>query len=67
MNEIEFESPKVILADNDFSFFIQNEDILNMSDEEINNVFDSLYGYIMKDAVYPHLESLKNNLLTCVL
>ena len=43
------------MTDNDLKKFLQNNNVCEMSVEKLNYYFDSFYGVIMKDAVYPHL------------
>jgi hypothetical protein len=43
------------MTEKDFGLFIESDDILKMSDENVDMFFDGLYGYILNDAVYPHL------------
>jgi len=42
-----------------FSDLISEKDIANMSNKSVDGIFDSVYKYIMKDAVYPHLSGIK--------
>jgi len=42
-----------------FNDLFSEKDIANMSNESIDSIFNSVYKYIMKDAVYPHLSGIK--------
>lgn len=43
------------MTDSDLKTFLQNKNVYEMSVEKLNYYFDSFYGFIMNDAVYPHL------------
>jgi len=42
-----------------FNDLFCEKDITNMSNESVDSIFDSVYKYIMKDAVYPHLSGIR--------
>ena len=44
-----------------FERFFQEENILSLSDKNIDEVFFFLYNDILKEAVYPHLTKLLKN------
>jgi len=42
-----------------FNDLVSEKDIANMSNENIDSIFDVVYKHIMKDAVYPHLSGIR--------
>lgn len=47
------------MTDNDLKSFIQSKNVLEMSVDKLNYYFDSFYDFILKNAVYPHLDLQK--------
>ena len=42
-----------------FNDLFSEIDIANMSNESVDGIFDAVYKFIMKDAVYPHLSGIR--------
>jgi hypothetical protein len=42
-----------------FKDLFNEKDITDMSNENIDSIFNSVYQYIMKNAVYPHLAEIR--------
>jgi hypothetical protein len=62
MNEskkLETKRSPQILSEASFDDFFQKDDVLKMSVENIENVFEYVYKNILKEAVYPHLSKTK--------
>jgi hypothetical protein len=50
-----------IISEKKVNEFFSKKDIADMSNESVDGIFDSVYKYIMKDAVYPHLVGISVN------
>lgn len=47
------------MTDDDLKGFLQSKNVFEMSVEKLNYYFDSFYDFILKNAVYPHLDLQK--------
>lgn len=61
MNIADVKQENINIDDVRFNDLVSEKDIANMSNESVDSIFGSVYKYIMKDAVYPHLSGIKLN------
>ncbi len=65
MNDLKIKKTKrntQIKLKESFDDFFQKDNVLKMSEDNIENVFEFVYKNILQEAVYPHLS--KTNLMT---
>lgn len=43
------------ISDERINCFFKIDDVLMLSDQNIDMIFNSIYDYFLKEAVYPHL------------
>jgi hypothetical protein len=62
-NSEKMESKKTIhpISDESINCFFQNDDVLMLSDDSIDAVFNSIYNNFLDEAVYPHLTEVSKN------
>lgn len=56
-NSDQMKSAKVshLVLDESFNSFFQNDDVLKLSDKDIDNIYNKVSDNFLKESVYPHL------------
>jgi hypothetical protein len=49
------------ISEESINCFFQNDDVLMLSDDNIDAVFNSIYKNFLDEAVYPHLTTVSKN------
>lgn len=49
------------IAVENINCFFHNDNVLTLSDRNIDTIFDSIYDNFLKEAVYPHLTEVSKN------
>jgi hypothetical protein len=57
----EVKQENINIDEKSFNDLFSEKDITNMSNESVDSIFDAVYKYIMKNAVYPHLSGIRLN------